>query len=209
MTTVQENYAQAARAAVALLREPAVAAAWDQPSALPEFSVRGLAGHLGSQVLHVSRLLAGEPPEAAPLSFAEFFTAAAFETGIDSEINIRIREGGESAAADGSEALADAVESALGEQRTTVLAESAERVVAFAAGPMRLGDFLLTRMMEIAVHSDDLATSVGIATPRLPAEVIEPVVDLLTRQALRRHGQAAVLRALSRAERAPTTITAI
>jgi len=63
--------------------------------------------------------------------------------------------------------------------------------------------------MEIAVHSDDLAVSAGIDTPDLPAAVIEPVVDLLTRIAVRRHGQPAVLRALSRAERAPDTIAAI
>jgi hypothetical protein len=39
--------------------------------------------------------------------------------------------------------------------------------------------------------------------------VIEPVADLLTRLALQRHGQSAVLRALSRAELEPQSIAAI
>jgi len=74
---------------------------------------------------------------------------------------------------------------------------------------MSLGDFLTTRLMEIVVHNDDLAVSVGIPTPEMPARAFETVADLLTRMAVRRHGPTAVLRALSRAERAPETIAAI
>jgi hypothetical protein len=74
---------------------------------------------------------------------------------------------------------------------------------------LRLDDFLTTRLMEIAVHSDDLAVSVGVPAPELPLAALDPVVVLLSRLALRRHGQAALLRALSRAERAPTTIAAL
>jgi len=78
------------------------------------------------------------------------------------------------------------------------------------AGPwsLTLDDFLVTRMMEITVHSDDLAASVGIPTPELAESVTAPVLDLLVRLSVRRHGQTAVVRALSRAERAPTTISA-
>jgi hypothetical protein len=73
---------------------------------------------------------------------------------------------------------------------------------------LSLDDFLLTRMMEIAVHSDDLAVSVGVPAPRLPDTVLQPVIGLLTRLAIRRHGQSAVLSALSRSERAPDSISA-
>jgi hypothetical protein len=38
---------------------------------------------------------------------------------------------------------------------------------------------------------------------------VETVVDLLSRIALRRHGTTAVLRALSRSERAPGSISAL
>jgi hypothetical protein len=63
-------------------------------------------------------------------------------------------------------------------------------------------DFLLTRVMELVVHSDDLAVSVGTEPPALPEEVLGPVLALLVGVALRRHGQPAVVRALSRSERA-------
>jgi hypothetical protein len=43
----------------------------------------------------------------------------------------------------------------------------------------------------------------------LPEGVLAPVLSVLTGLALRRHGQAALLRALSRAERAPASIAAM
>jgi hypothetical protein len=63
-------------------------------------------------------------------------------------------------------------------------------------------------MMEIVVHGEDVAASVGFEAPRVPDTVLGPVLALLTRLAVRRHGQGAVVSALSRAERAPRTISA-
>jgi Mycothiol maleylpyruvate isomerase N-terminal domain len=56
-------YLDSAAVAVALLADPAVTASWDEPSALAEFTVRGLAGHLARQVHVVRELLAAEEPE--------------------------------------------------------------------------------------------------------------------------------------------------
>jgi hypothetical protein len=60
---------------------------------------------------------------------------------------------------------------------------------------------MLTRMLEIVVHADDLSLSVGISTPEFPAQVFGPVRDLLVRLAVERHGQSAVISALTRSER--------
>jgi hypothetical protein len=73
---------------------------------------------------------------------------------------------------------------------------------------LRASDLLTTRMMEMVVHSDDLAVSVGVETPEVPPEVAERVLGLLTRVAVRRHGQAALVRALSRPQRAPASVSA-
>ena len=73
---------------------------------------------------------------------------------------------------------------------------------------LRRDDFLTGRMMEIVVHGEDVAASVGFTSSPLPDDVLTPVVALLTRLAVRRHGQGAVVSALSRAERAPRTISA-
>jgi hypothetical protein len=80
--------------------------------------------------------------------------------------------------------------------------------VAWRGWSLTLEDFLITRMLEIVIHIDDLAVSVHVAPPPLPEEPTTVVLALLTRLATRRHGEAAVLRALSRQERAPATIAA-
>ncbi|MEV0718676.1 maleylpyruvate isomerase N-terminal domain-containing protein, partial [Asanoa sp. NPDC050611] len=50
-------YLEAAAVAVDLLADPAVAKNWAEPSALAEFSVGGLAGHLARQIHLVAELV--------------------------------------------------------------------------------------------------------------------------------------------------------
>jgi hypothetical protein len=72
-----------------------------------------------------------------------------------------------------------------------------------------LGDFLRTRILELVVHADDLAVSVGVATPEFAPETFEIATCILARLAAKRHGQASLVRALARAERAPASISAL
>ena len=78
-------------------------------------------------------------------------------------------------------ALVEHVQAAIVALRQRLDAEPADRTVSPPAGPwaLTLDDFLVTRMMEIAVHSDDLACSVELDTPGLRATVLRPVFDLL------------------------------
>jgi Mycothiol maleylpyruvate isomerase N-terminal domain len=213
MTPTRDAFVQAAASAAALLRDPAVAASWDGASVLEEFSVAGLAGHLARQVLAVPRVLEQPVPADQPVSLADHYARVSWiGAALDNEANAEIRRGGEdeAAAAGGAAALAASTAAAVETLRTTLPAEPAGRLVcpSWVSWTLTLDDFLITRMMEIAVHSDDLALSVGVATPALPPAVLDPVLDLLTRLAVRRHGPTAVLRALSRSERAPATIAA-
>jgi hypothetical protein len=109
-----------------------------------------------------------------------------------------------------STVLAEQIDATVASLAAALPAEPADRVVflPWAGWSLSLPDFLLTRMMEIAVHSDDLAVSVDVATPALSDDALRPVLGLLSDLAVRRHGAAAVLRALSRAERAPASIAA-
>ena len=211
MTAIRTSYLTAARSAVRLLADPAVAARWDTPSALAEFRVAGLAGHLASQVFQVETMLAAPVPPGEPIGLLDHYARGTWAgAGVDHEVNVGIRRGGEEIAEDGAAALVTRTEAAVERLAGALPGEPADRVVHLARGPwsLTLDDFLTTRLMELAVHSDDLAVSVGVPTPELPEEVIEPVLSLLARLAVRRHGQPAVLRALTRAERAPTLINA-
>jgi uncharacterized protein (TIGR03083 family) len=211
MTGTRDDFLSTARSAVDLLGEPAVAAAWSTPSALEKFSVAGLAGHTAYQILSARQALAEPVPKLPTISLLEHYGRVQWiDAGLDDEINVRIRHGGEEIADGGPAALVQRVDAAL-KRLTNELPTAADRPVRIPIwGPwtMLLDDLLVTRMMELAVHCDDLAVSVGIATPALPQSAVDTVIDLLSRLAVRRHGPTAILRALSRAERAPATIAA-
>jgi uncharacterized protein (TIGR03083 family) len=211
MPATRDDFLGMARSAAELLREPAVAAGWGEPSALAEFSVGGLAGHLAYQVLAIPEILAQPVPAEQVVPLLEHYARVPWiDAGLDGDINVRIRRGGEQVAAAGPATLADQVDAVIADLAAS-LASAPNRPVRIPFwGPwsLLLDDMLVSRMMELAVHADDLAVSVGIATPPLPPAAVDTVVDLLARLAVRRHGPTPVLRALTRAERAPTTIAA-
>lgn len=211
MPPAAEPFLAAATTTVALLRTPEVADAWFTPSALPEFAVSGLAGHLAWQILMVPDVLIEPVPDEAPASLLDHYRLASWiGTDVNDEFNVRIRDIGEEFAAGGAVALADRTESTVDMLRQELSAQPADRLVRMPgrSWSLRLDDFLITRLMEVAVHCDDLAVSVEVPTPTLPGPVLEPVFALLCSLAVQRHGQTAVLRALSRAERAPASIVA-
>lgn len=203
----------AGQSAVDLLAEPAVADRWDADSALRLMTVGALAAHLASQVAIVQVALT-EPTvrsDETPASLADHYARSAWvDAGLDDEFNVGIRDRSASDAAAGPGVLVAEARAAF-EQVSGLLAEHRQPAVVrmpWWGWALSFDDLLVTRMMEIAVHSDDLAVSVGLGTPALPDAVLRPVLDLLVGVAVRRHGQAPVLRALSRAERAPASIAA-
>lgn len=206
-------YLRAADVAVALIGDDAVAARWTAPSALAGFTVGGLAAHLGAQVRNVGAALAADLPAHAEVrTLPQHYGAVAWlGRPVDAPANQAIVDSGEEAAAGGPAAVLERVTTVLADLRDRLPGEPGDRPVLlpWTGWALRLDDLLVTRMMEIAVHDDDLAVSVDRPTPVLPDEVFAPVAALLTDLAARRHGQAAVLRALSRRERAPETIAAI
>ncbi|RIQ23297.1 maleylpyruvate isomerase N-terminal domain-containing protein [Jiangella rhizosphaerae] len=209
--TVRQLYLDAASTALDLLRDPAVAAHWDEPSALEAFTVGGLAGHLAGQVLAVPEVLATPVPDEPPAALLDHYTRSTWiGAGLDAETNVAIRERGDTAAAGGPEALVVRTTDTLADLRASLSAEPAGRLVHLAGRwSLTLDDYLTTRLLEIAVHDDDLAVSVGVETPPLPEAALRPVFDLLTTLSVRKHSAPAVLRALARAERAPRDIAAI
>jgi hypothetical protein len=206
-------YLEAARSATALLARPEVAGAWEQPSALAGMTVGALAVHLASEVLLVQNAWRDRDrwSDDEPVPLLEHYRRSAWVTGgPEHEANVAVRESAEQDAAPGHAAMMADVETALGDLQGLREGTQHPAAVRMAWWEWSLSweDFLVTRMMEITVHSDDLAVSVDVDPPELPGAVLEPVLSLLVGVATLRHGQAAVVRALSRAERAPGSIAA-
>jgi hypothetical protein len=205
------EFVTACRTAFDLASMPVVAAAWHAESACAGMTVGGLTHHLLGQVKHVARFLSQPPTADAPIALLDHYAGAEWVTaGREDEANTSIRDGENQAAAAGRDAvLAEAAP--LLDQLPDLLRTPREPETIFIpwqGWALTTDDFLVTRSMELVVHSDDLAASVGVPTPTFPDSTITHVVDLLGGVAMRRHGQAAVVRALSRPQRAPSSVSA-
>jgi hypothetical protein len=204
-------YADVAEQVVELLARPAVADSWVRPSALPQMTVGGLAAHLGDQLRFVRQALTDQGFQVAdqPVPLLEHYRRSSWvNAGLDDDVNFGIRRAAETAAGSGPDQLVAAARSDL-EQVAVLLpraALSAAVRMPWWGWALTLDDFLTTRMMESIVHADDLAVSVGLPTPEFSDDALGAVLALLTGVAVRRHGQTAVVRALSRRERAPASI---
>jgi len=210
--SVRDTYLEAAGYVLELLRDLAVAADWAEPSALAEMTVGALAAHLARQVLTVRAQLDVPAGAEPPLVLLDHYARAAWVgAALTDEANLAIRRSGELESADGPDVLASRVAAGAAELRAMLPAQPADRSVFLPWGPwsLTLDDMLRTRLMEIVVHGDDLACSVSAARPQPPAAAADEAVVLLARLAVRKHGAAALVRALSRAECAPGSITAI
>jgi hypothetical protein len=207
----RDSFLAAATIAVDLVRRPEVTERWDDESACAGMTVGGLACHLGSQVTNTVRIVGAPSSTQPPIPLLEHYVRAAWvHSGLDEEVNVGIREGSDAEASTGPDALRSLLDDQLA-QLPGVLAAAEPRaavLIPWQGWSLSLPDWLVTREMEIVVHSDDLAASVGLATPEFPEAVITPVLALLTAVAARRHGQAAVVRALSRPQRAPSSVSA-
>jgi hypothetical protein len=205
-----DSYLALAEVSAALLRAPEVAEHWDEPSALAEFRVSGLAGHIAmAAVLRVAEWLEQPISDAEPVDAVGYFVNLSVpDRSPDHPISRRIRDASAEFAVDGPTALADRVDTTLAGLRTRLAELAPDQLVAARDLVLRLDQWLLTRMIELAVHIDDLAVSVGVPTPELPDEATDLVIITLARTARAYHGVLPVLRALSRRERATAPINA-
>lgn len=204
--STRDSYLEAASQAMDLLADPQVASQWAQPSALPQMTVGALAGHLGRSVLQVVWYLEAEPPptDAACLSAVEYYAGLVGVDDLCSQLNVGVRQRAEESAAAGHGALLAQVSQSLARLRELLPEEPPDRrLEVFRGRVLLLDEYLKTRQIEITVHVDDLAVSLGLATPEMHEPALETAIGVLVGVALAKHGTLAVLRALTRRERDP------
>ena len=204
MDVTRRTYLAAAESAVVLLEDDRVRERWGDPSALSGMSVGTLGAHLARSVLQVGWFLDGDVTGASTPVTAVTYYARLTDTGSrSSALNAGVEARSSATAALGAEATATLSRVALVDLRHRLEVEPPERRVAVAHHPgeeLLLDEYLRTRLVELAVHTEDLALSVG-STAAAPPAAVAMAVDLLVASARERHGDAAVLHALSRRER--------
>ncbi|MEV6397089.1 sterol carrier family protein [Streptomyces sp. NPDC051907] len=148
---VLAQFEQVRQAAVALTPEQLAL-----PTRLGDWTVRELAGHMALAVGAVSRAIELPEPASQEVALLDWpFATAARAEGIS----------------DDTKELAASAEPAELYARTAArLAELLptavdDRLVATRVGAMRLGDYLVTRTVELIVHTDDLNAAAGLAVP--------------------------------------------
>ncbi|MCS0638854.1 maleylpyruvate isomerase family mycothiol-dependent enzyme [Streptomyces sp. LP05-1] len=126
------------------------------PTRLGDWTVRELAAHLALGYGSVPRALAEPEPATRELELVEWPFATAPQAGGVDEAARTAAAGADlpglyaEVAADLDAVLPDAPD---------------DRVVAMRAGTMRLGDAMVTRAVELIVHTDDLNAATGLAVP--------------------------------------------
>ena len=117
-----DAFLDAVRTVADLAAAPAVAAAWNEPGVLKDFSGRGLVGHMFWQELALPGMLSDPVPAEPVVSVREYYLQRVtwLDAGAHGAVSLRIRQGGEVTAADGHEALLAGVREAVGRLRTQV-----------------------------------------------------------------------------------------
>jgi hypothetical protein len=208
-------FREAAEAFGWIVARPEVGKAWEQPSALEGYSVGGLVGHVNAAIGWLGPLLdAPAQPDLRPTRPAELLTFL-HSLKIDPDgadrhpVHDVIRDRAERAARHGWESNRDKFRGLVERLTARLEGESVDRLLDLRPTEpvvVRLGDFLPTRVLELVVHGDDLATSVGLDAPPLPEGAAGVAIDLMLAVARAAHGDLAVVRALARRERANTAV---
>ena len=167
---IRDVYLEAAGIVADLLAEPAVAAAWDGPSVLEHFGVKGLAGHVFWQELALPGLLADPVPAQPVVSLRAYYLEKVvwLHADADAPVSGRIRQGGEATAADGHAALHACVREALGRLRAEVPKAPATRPVRVPSWGDGTATTAATRTVMTTATMATVATTTSVATTSSP-----------------------------------------
>jgi uncharacterized protein (TIGR03083 family) len=145
---------------------------WERPG-LGEWDVRALVGHTSRSLLTVEMYLA-RPAAAVEVDSAADYFRVTREMAVGPDVSARGRDAGLALGADPAAAVADIA------GRVLPLVDSCDgtELVTTIAGGMRLQDYLPTRTFELAVHTADLATALGLPLG-LPATAARQALQLI------------------------------
>lgn len=204
---MREVFFAAADTARPLLDRPELAQSWDRPSALERMTIGALGAHLARAVTVVPDYLEQEsrgPYTDAAGYFLRF--SEQLDSDLESESATAVRSRAEATAEAGPKAVISSWDDARRRLGTRLPPEDESRGIAVPGSSMLVADYLVTRIVELVVHSDDLAASLGVETPQFNGSVTDPVISCLVEIARRRSAPMALIRAMTRTERADLSV---
>lgn len=149
---------------------------WNLPTRCTPWSVRELLAHLSVAVAWLPDMLAAPAPGTPEVSASTYYRP---DTRFAPQTNATRIDLARNLAATHGSALADHFHATWQHVSTLCEAEPDNRVVRTRHGDaMLLSDFLLTRIVELAIHGLDLADALGRA-PWLTTQAADAVLQLL------------------------------
>src|SRR5215203_5974530 len=225
MDGVRTLWIESCAAVVTLVDDESVAVRWDEPSCLPPMTIGALCGHvIASGIFEVesrvsqrsatdkaSATLSYSGPTVAapgPPSHGRSFTAASLHALVPIDagnvINRAVEEAAAEQARNGREDLLARARSLLGTTSARIEQIATDEVLDCWGVPLTFDEFLQTRLVELTVHAEDLACSIGVEDSGISDDAKQLVCNIGLSAAIRRNGQTAVLRALFRSDRHST-----
>lgn len=208
LTPKLQAFFEACELAARILEEETVAQRWRDASAVEGFTVGGIAGHLYAAIRRFEIALDEPLPDPVHVGkLAEFYGLNRVDGSADLNGGLHplVRQDGERRAEYGPEAVARRFGELVARLEERLAAEPRDRLVpvwTIANGATTLEDYLTTRVVELVVHTDDLAASAELPPLVLPEAAAAVTIDVFIHMARARSGDLEVIRAFARRERA-------
>ncbi|BBY57781.1 maleylpyruvate isomerase N-terminal domain-containing protein [Mycolicibacterium sarraceniae] len=162
---------------------------WDSP-ALGTWSVRTLVGHIGRSFTTIVEYSARPTDRMDIADAAQYYLAIAGLLADPGQIDARAVQAGLTLGDHPLDAIREL------QDRATVALDTDDRVIQTIAGGMRLSDYLPTRIVELGLHSVDLARAIGVSEA-LPPEVADAILAVTVEVARRRGDSQTLMCALT------------
>jgi hypothetical protein len=168
-------------------------------------AVKALIGVFEAREITAPELRAASTGPSVRRDASEFVGSSRFDapTDLETEMSRWVQAKAASDAAKGPAVVLDRFDRGIPDIAALLEAVPPEREVTAPVNVvMTAADYVGTRLIEVVVHGDDLAASVGAAPPAFSPAATGAVLDILWGSLRRRGGDMAVVRSLTRSERA-------
>jgi hypothetical protein len=199
---VRDVFLTAAEIARGLLDEPGLEERWTDPSSLEGMAIGALSAHLARAVLVVDNYL-DQPGEGSPVDPAGYFLAldGVRAPKADDPLAQGVRQRATQTARRGLVALRRDWDQARDRLAMRLPEKETGSLIQVFGSVMTIDDYLVTRLVELIVHSDDLAVALGAQTPVFSRAASDAVLGCLWEMARRRATPMEMIRAMTRVER--------
>lgn len=201
-------FIQACDLAVRVMDDDAVATRWREPSVLHGLTVGGLAAHMYAAIRRFEVALDEDlPGSPTVLELQDFYGLNRVHDPGDVDLGWHplLRDDAERRAARGAELVLRRFADVVSRTKRRLEDESPQRLIpvwTVPDGATHLEVYVATRVVELVVHSDDLAVSVDHPSLLVPRDAASTAINAFIEMARQRIGDVAVIRAFARSERA-------